>query len=401
MSQHPLYEQVTQAFHARFQAQPEMVVRAPGRVNLIGGHTDYNDGFVLPVAVEQAAWLAIRPQESTWANLRAVNMHNDDVTFPVDQVPASVGGWSDYPKAVVWAFHDQDLQPCGLDAVLVSDVPVGAGMSSSAAVELAFAYSWNLLSDFKITLPDLALLAQKAENQYVGVNCGIMDQMISACGKAGNAMMLDTRNLERGYFPMPQGVAIVVIDSLVRRSLAASEYNIRRAQCEDAVRVLQAYLPEVKALRDVTVDQLDRYGIHMSKVVFRRAHHIVHENDRVLQVAMALYANNIESVGKLMVEAHNSLRNDYEVSAEELDTIVEAAVEVSGCYGARLTGAGFGGCAIALVAEDAVPDLEHHVNEVYQEKFDKTPAIYVTKPADGVAVVAEQTDGYQASIFSC
>ncbi len=388
MSQHPLYEQVVQAFHARFQALPQLVVRAPGRVNLIGGHTDYNDGFVLPVAVDRAAWLAVRPQETAWANVRAVNMHNDDVTFPVDQVPAAVGGWSDYPKSIVWAFLEQGLQPGGLDAVLLSDVPVGAGMSSSAAVELAFAYTWDLLGDFKLSLPDMALLAQKAENQYVGVNCGIMDQMICACAKAGHAMMLDTRSLERGYFPLPSGVSIVVIDSLVRRALAASEYNVRRTQCEDAVRVLQAYLPQVKALRDIGVSELERYGKYMSQAVFRRARHIVHENDRVLQVAMALYSHNIEAVGALMVEAHHSLRDDYEVSADELDTIVAAAMEVPGCYGARLTGAGFGGCAIALVAEDAVTELEQHVSTIYQTKFGKTPAIYVTHPAAGVAVVS-------------
>ena len=243
------------------------------------------------------------------------------------------------------------------------------------------------MSDFKLSLPDLALLAQKAENRYVGVNCGIMDQMVSACGKAGHAMMLDTRSLERGYFPIPSGISIVVIDSLVRRALATSEYNIRRAQCEDAVRVLQAYLPQVKALRDIGVSELDRYGSYMSKVVLRRARHIVHENDRVLQVAMALYSDNIEAVGALMGEAHRSLRDDYEVSADELDTIVETAMEVPGCYGARLTGAGFGGCAIALVAEDAVAELKHHVSAIYQEKFDKIPVIYVTHPADGVAVV--------------
>ena len=388
MSQHPLYEQVTQAFYARFQARPHMVVRAPGRVNLIGGHTDYNGGFVLPVAVDRAAWLAVRPQETTWANVRAVNMHHDDVTFPVDQVPASVGGWSDYPKSIVWAFLEQGLSPGGLDAVLLSDVPVGAGMSSSAAVELAFAYTWNVLSDFKLASPELALLAQKAENQYVGVNCGIMDQMISACGRAGHAMMLDTRSLERGYFPIPSGISIVVIDSLVRRALATSEYNIRRAQCEDAVRVLQAYLPQVMALRDVSFSDLERYGDYMSEVVFRRARHVVRENDRVLKVAMALYSNNIETVGALMVEAHRSLRDDYEVSADELDTIVDAAMEIPGCYGARLTGAGFGGCAVALVAEDAVPELERHICAVYQKKFDRTPAIYVTHPAGGAAVVS-------------
>ena len=387
MTEHTLYEEVTRAFSVRFGSSPQIVVRAPGRVNLIGGHTDYNEGFVLPVAVDRAAWLAASPAGDVWANIRATNMGNDDVTFPVNHVPSSAGGWADYPKGIVWAFLERDLKPMGLNAVLASDVPVGAGMSSSAAVELAFAYTWNTLSEFALSLSDLALLSQRAENQYVGVNCGIMDQMISACGKAGHAMMLDTRNLERGYFPMPDGVAIVVVDSLVRRSLAASEYNVRRAQCEEAVRVLQAYLPTITALRDVTVGDLERLGSHLSEIVLRRAQHVVHENDRVLQVAKALHAGDIETVGALMVQAHHSLRDDYEVSAPELDTVVDAAIEVEGCYGARLTGAGFGGCAIALVAEEAVSELEKHVSAVYTAQFDKRPAVYVTRPADGVAAV--------------
>ncbi len=387
MAQSPLYEQVTKAFYARFQSQPAMVVRAPGRVNLIGEHTDYNGGFVLPIAIDRAAWLAVAPQSELWSNIRAVNMNNDDVTFPVDRTPASAGGWSDYPKGVVWAFIERDLKPLGVNAVLVSDVPVGAGLSSSAAIEMAFAFAWNALSEFGMSLPELALLSQRAENQYVGVNCGIMDQMISACGKAGHAMLLDTRSMERGYFPMPKGVAVVVIDSLVRRALAASEYNIRRAQCEEAVRVLQSFLPGINSLRDVSAEDLEHFGSHLSEPVFRRARHVVHENDRVLQVAMALYNRDVETVGALMVEAHRSLRDDYEVSAPELDTIVEAAVEVPGCYGSRLTGAGFGGCAIALIAEGGVPELQKHIATVYEAKFGKIPTIYVTHAADGTAKV--------------
>ncbi len=387
MTQSPLYEQAAKAFYARFQTQPAMIVRAPGRVNLIGEHTDYNGGFVLPIAIDRAAWLAVSPQSELWSNIRAVNMNNDDVTFPVDRTPASAGGWSDYPKGVVWGFIERDLKPVGVNAVLVSDVPVGAGLSSSAAIEMAFAFAWNALSEFGLSLPDLALLAQRAENQYVGVNCGIMDQMISACGKAGHAMLLDTRSMERGYFPMPKGIAVVVIDSLVRRALAASEYNIRRAQCEEAVRLLQPFLPGIVSLRDVTAEDLGRLSSHLSETVFRRARHVVYENDRVLQVAMALYNRDVETVGALMVEAHRSLRDDYEVSAPELDAIVDAAVEVPGCYGSRLTGAGFGGCAIALIAEGGVPELQKHIAAVYEAKFGKVPTIYVTHAADGTAKV--------------
>lgn len=388
MAEHELLQKVTRAFTARFQHPPALVVRAPGRVNLIGEHTDYNDGFVLPVAVDQAAWLAVAPTDGPWTTVRALDMKNDEAVFPVGQVPSSVGGWSDYPKAVVWALLDRGIQPGTVDAVLTSSVPVGAGMSSSAAIELAFAFAWTTLGEVDISLSDLALLCQKAENQYVGVNCGIMDQMISACGKAGHAMMLDSRTLERRYFPMPKGVAIVVSDSMVRRSLASSEYNVRRAQCEQAVRVIQRHKPEVAALRDVTLSLLERHRGEMPEIVYRRARHVVTENARVVEFAKALYGGDIDAAGALMVEGHRSLRDDYEVSAPELDTLVEAAVEVPGCYGARLTGAGFGGCTIALVAEEAVPEFQAHIADTYDARFSKRPAVYVTHPADGVAKIA-------------
>jgi galactokinase len=387
MNQPDLYIRVVRAFQARFQRKPEMVVRAPGRINLIGGHTDYNDGFVLPVAVDRAAWLAASPREEPEAIIRALDMGNDEASFPVDQVPTA-SGWSDYPKGVVWAFLARDLQPKGLSSVLASDIPVGAGMSSSAAVELAFAYTWSQLSKFDIPRSDLALLCQQAENEYVGVNCGIMDQMIIACGKAGHAMLLDTRTLEQGHFPMPKGTAIVVADSLVRRELANSEYNVRRAQCEQAVSLLKQYLPEIKALRDVSVEDLAQFEQHLPNIILKRARHVVLENARVLDAAHLLQQGDSIAVGALMVEAHQSLRDDYEVSSPELDALVEAATEVAGCYGARMVGGGFGGCIVALADEDAIAELQKHLAQSYAERFDKTPAVYVTRPADGVAVVA-------------
>ncbi len=212
--------------------------------------------------------------------------------------------------------------------------------------------------------------------------------MISACGKAGFAMMLDTRTLERAYFTIPEGIAIVVADSTVRRALTGSEYNVRRAQCEQAVSILEKHLPDVKALRDVTPHQLERFRDEMPEVVYRRARHVVTENNRVLQVSRDLYEHRIEHVGELLVEGHRSLRDDYEVSIPELDTLVEAAVEVDGCYGARLTGAGFGGCIIALADEDAVPEIETHLNQVYDDAYGKQPTVYVTLADDGVARMA-------------
>jgi galactokinase len=388
MPEDTLYRKVTTAFHSRFQDSPSLVVRAPGRVNLIGEHTDYNDGFVLPVAVDRAAWLAVSPRDDHWTTVRAIDMKNDEQSFPVDRVPSSDGGWADYPKGVVWAFLERGLKPVGINAVLSSNVPVAAGMSSSAALEVAFAFAWDQLSGFGLNLPDLARLCQRAENQYVGVNCGIMDQMISACGKAGHAMMLDTRTLERAYFKMPEGIAIVVADSMVRRALTGSEYNLRRAQCEQAVAILQEHITGVTALRDVTTSQLAEFEEMLPEVVYRRARHVVTENARVLDVSRDLYEGRIAHVGELLIEGHRSLRDDYEVSIPELDTLVEAAIEVEGCYGARLTGAGFGGCIIALADEAAVADVQAHLDKVYEAKYGNLPTVYVTRPDNGVAEIA-------------
>jgi len=381
-----LYTKVTMAFRARFLREPELVIRAPGRVNLIGEHTDYNDGFVLPVAVDRAAWLAAGVRQTPDAVIRALDMGGDEIIFPVNRVAASAGGWGDYPRAIVWAFLERGMQPTGLEAVLASNVPVGAGMSSSAAVEMAFAYAWNVFSLFDLPKTELALFGQHAENAYVGVNCGIMDQMISACGQAGHAMLLDTRTLEHSYIPLPEDIAIVVADSRVRRSLAGSEYNVRRAQCEQAVRVLrEAGLESLQALRDVTLEQLLQHAGALSPIVLQRARHVITENARVHATVAALQRGDLETVGALMKEGHLSLRDDYEVSAPELDLLVETAWTVPGCYGARLTGAGFGGCTIALVQAEAVEDLSSQLIARYLETFDREPAVYVVHPADGVA----------------
>lgn len=386
MDTETLYLKVTQAFRARFLHEPELVVRAPGRVNLIGEHTDYNDGFVLPVAVDRAAWLAAGMRQAPEAVVRALDMGGDEIIFPVNRIAASAGGWGDYPRGIVWAFLERGLQPTGLEAVLASNVPVGAGMSSSAAVEMAFAYAWNVFSAFGLSNDALALLAQRAENGYVGVNCGIMDQMISACGKAGHAMLLDTRTLARQYIPLPEDLAIVVADSRVRRSLASSEYNVRRAQCEQAVRLFQeAGLTDVRALRDVTLQQLTEHADALPPVVLRRARHVITENARVHAMVAALEQGDLDTVGALLREGHISLRDDYEVSAPELDLLVETAWEVPGCYGARLTGAGFGGCIIALAQQEAVAALTATLMQRYAATFVHEPTVYVVYPAEGVA----------------
>jgi len=377
---------VTSAFETRFARQPEIVVRAPGRVNLMGGHTDYNEGYVLPVAVDRAAWVAAGSIDAREARVRALDLGSDAI-FPLDVIPLSDGGWADYARGVAWALQERGLTPVGMEAVLTSDVPVGAGLSSSAAIEVAFAYAWQQLSGFQLDRRDLALTCQRAENAYVGVNCGIMDQMTSALGAEGYALLLDCRTLEKDLVPLPAGIAIVVADTGVRRQLATSEYNVRRSQCEQAVQMLREFLPGIHALRDVSLDDLKRLQAHLPEVAYRRALHVVTGNMRVSLAAKALRRGDVATAGALMKAGHASLRDYYEVSSPELDRLTEAACEVRGCYGARLTGAGFGGCIVALVATDAVRDFEAHVSAAYEAAFGHQPTIYVCHSADGVKEV--------------
>jgi galactokinase len=378
-----MQSKVMVAFQDCFGHRPKVVVRAPGRANLLGGHTDYNDGYVLPVALDRAAWVAASPVAGSAVRLRALDL-DEDAAFSLDSIPPSDGEWADYPRGVAWALQDDGLALTGMEAVLSSSVPVGSGLSSSAAIEVAFAYTWQALSGFERDRRALALLCQRAENAYVGVNCGILDQMASAWGAEGYARLLDCRTLESELVPLPRDVTIVVADTKVRRSLASSEYNVRRAQCEEAVRILSEHLPDIRALRDLSASDLERFKEHLPEVVYRRARHIVTDNERVLQAAQALRAGDVATVGALMKACHVSLRDDYEVSSPELDALAEAAWQVAGCYGARLTGAGFGGCTVALVAEGGVADFEAHVAAVYKSAFDHQPDIYACRSANGV-----------------
>jgi galactokinase len=373
----------TSAFENRFGQSPEVIVRAPGRINILGGHTDYNDGYVLPVALDRAAWIAASPLSENQADLYAADL-DGEANFSLDAIPAADGSWADYPRGVAWALQERELKLRGLQAVLTSSVPVGSGLSSSAAIEVAFAYTWQVLSGFGLSRRELALVCQRGENAYVGVNCGILDQMSSTLGTKDHAVLLDCRTLEAQLVPLPDKAAIVVADSKVRRQLASSEYNVRRAQCEQAVEILGEHLPGISALRDVSPEELERLKGHLPELVYRRAHHVVTDNARVLQAAQALKKGDLDTVGKLMKACHISLRDDYEVSSAELDALAGAAWEVEGCYGARLTGAGFGGCTVALVATDAVPEFVAHVAAAYEAAFSRQPDVYACHSADGV-----------------
>ena len=381
-----MQNKATSAFQAHFNRPPKIVVRAPGRVNLLGGHTDYNEGYVLPAAVDRAAWVAAAPIAAREARVYALDLE-DEAAFSLTPVPRSEGNWADYVRGVAWALQERGLETVGLEAVLTSSIPMGSGLSSSAAVEVAFAYTWQQLAGLELVRRELALTCQQAENDYVGVNCGILDQMASSCCVEGHALLLDCRTLETALVPLPEGVAIVAADTGVRRRLASSEYNVRRAQCERAVEILSEHLSGARALRDVSADDLERLKGRLPEVVYRRARHIVSDNARVLRAAEALRQGDVATVGALMKACHVSLRDDYEVSAPELDVLSSAAWEVEGCYGARLTGAGFGGCIVALVAADRVPDFETRVSAAYEAAFDRQPDIYVCHSADGVTKI--------------
>ena len=339
-----LRERMTQIFQQTFDSEPAFIIRAPGRVNLLGEHVDYNDGFVLPAAIDRAVWVACSPSAARHSTLRAVDL-DESISFSSETIPTKtdVNGkplphWAKYPAGVMWALNESGYETPAINAVFTSDVPRGSGLSSSAAVELGFGSAWQAAGKFEASAMTRARLGQRAENQYVGVNCGIMDQFASACGKRDHALYLDCRSLEWQTIPLPNDVAIVIADTAVPRSLSDSAYNERRSACEEAARLLGA-----KSLRDVRVDDFHRNKNRLPEMIARRAQHVVEEIQRTQQAVFLLQQNNVKAFGRLMNECHDSLRDLYEVSCPELDVMVNIARELDGCYGARLTGAGFGG----------------------------------------------------------
>ncbi len=377
---------VAREFEQRMGRTPTLVARGPGRVNLIGEHTDYNDGFVLPAAIDRAAYVAAAPRDDR--RLRAwANHYGAEVTLELDRAaPGVAEDWAVYVLGMAAMIEGEGHRLSGADLVIDGDVPGGAGLSSSAALENAVGAALVALDGLDLSPLRIAQLGQQTEHQYAGVKTGIMDQMISALGQAQHALLIDCRSYEFRPIPMPPDVRIVVCDSKVSRELAGSAYNERRAQCEEAVRLLQPMLPGIKALRDVSPEQLDTHRDLLPPLVYRRALHVVTENARTLEAAERLQDGDLERFGVLMNESHRSLRDDYEVSSPQLDTLVRAAQAVPGVYGARLTGAGFGGCTVALTRPDAVEQVIAEVTHAYQQAFATVPEVYVCTASDGARV---------------
>ena len=383
-------QSLVELFEQQFHAEPTAVAIGPGRVNLIGEHTDYNDGFVLPVALKRDVRLVFRPRSDR--HIRIYSAEYDGwFEFDLD-TPAYDKEilWANYIQGMAWSLEQAGIRLTGIDAVVSGNVPKASGLSSSAALEIATAnallYAANAID--RLTGPEIAKAAQRAENQFVGVNCGIMDQFISMLGKDGHALLIDCRTLEYQLAPMPDNVALVIGNTKASRSLANSAYNQRRKECEEGVAILQRVLPDIRALRDVSSAQLETHKALLSPIVYRRCHHVITENERVLQTIDALQRGDFVEVGRLMNASHDSLRDDYEVSSEALDVMVEAMRSTPGCYGARLTGAGFGGCAVALIEPGAEQVIADAIYEKYPKATNIWPEVYSTHASDGARVYA-------------
>jgi len=388
-----MIENITNIYQQKFGHVPTNIARAPGRVNLLGEHVDYNDGFVLPAAIDRATYVAFSPSDSPYSTLWAADLDQQAIfsleTLPFKKQPDGIHlpEWALYPAGVMNVLHQDGLAVPNINAVFSSNVPQGAGLSSSASIEMAFAIVWQTLGGWTLPPMKRALLGQKAENKYVGVNCGIMDQFASACGVDNKLLLLDCRSLEWKTLSLPKNVSLVIADTTVRRKLTSGEYNKRRNACEEAVRLLKKVLPEIQSLRDVSVEKFNQLANQLPEEVEKRARHVVEEIGRSNQAEVLLEAGDIKSFGNLMNECHVSLRDLYEVSCPELNVMVNAAQSLDGCYGARLTGAGFGGCTINLVNVAKVEEFAKQLSFSYAAKAGLHPEIYICQAAPGASLV--------------
>ena len=373
--------QVVETFRTRFGEEPEFLVRAPGRVNLIGEHTDYNDGFVLPMAIDRAVWIALRRRPDRHVVVRAIDM-DEELQFDLDQLARAESGWLEYIKGVAHVLQEEGFALQGWEGIMGGDVPIGAGLSSSAALELATARAFAAVSPFDWQPTLMAKLGQRAENQWVGMNCGIMDQMISASGAADHALLIDCRSLDSELVPIPAVTNVVILDTATRRGLVDSAYNDRRRQCEAA-----AAFFDVSALRDVDMQTFSHRAAEMDDLTRRRARHVISENERTLEAAKAMKASDAAWLGRLMDASHVSMRDDFEISGDALDAMVAIAQAQPGCYGARMTGGGFAGCAVALVDSTAADTFARSVATEYEQITGLQPQIYICEATNGAELL--------------
>jgi galactokinase len=373
-------------FRDRFGGSAALV-RAPGRVNLISEHTDYNDGFVLPAAIDLFCWVAVAPRNDRTLVLFSENF-DDTVEVRLDDLHIrATGKWADYPLGVAWALERAGFRLRGANIYIKSDVPLGAGLSSSAAVEVSTGYALLSMAKEALESTNLALLCQKAENEFVGARCGIMDQFVSCHGRKGNVLLLDCRTLNFRQVPIPPKVHLVICNTMIQHRLGTSEYNVRRTECETAVGKLSKVLREIRALRDVSLAELESHRELLGETIFKRCRHVISENQRTVEAATALQTDHVEALREIMANSHRSLRDDYDVSCRELDVMVKLAERQPGVLGARMTGGGFGGCTINLVSAAESGEFRRRISEEYEAATGLKPDIYICQASQGVEVV--------------
>jgi galactokinase len=372
---------------ARFQAlfgSPSICYRAPGRVNLIGEHTDYNAGFVLPASIGFSCWIAEGPREDDKLVIHSENFN--------ETIEARLDGnhlhrerkWSDYPLGVAWVLQKSGYSLRGANLYVRGEIPLGAGLSSSAAIEVAVACALLERAAYGMDRTKVAILCQRAENEFVGARCGIMDQFVCCNGRAAHVLLLDCRSLEHELVPFPHTVRLVVCNTMVKHEHGDNEYNLRRRECEEGVQKLSAVLPGIQALRDVTFQDLEQHRNLLSEVIYRRCRHVITENDRVPKAAVALRKGDITLLAHLMAESHRSLRDDYQVSCPELDLMVDLASKQPGVYGSRMTGGGFGGCTVNLVERGSTGEFKRRIAAEYHSATGRNPDIFICDTSDGV-----------------
>src|SRR6266404_4092316 len=379
------------SFKSRFGTGAS-VCRAPGRVNLIGEHTDYNDGYVLPAAIGFSCWVGIAPRVDRQLILFSENYGEVHEAGLYELGVRGSGHWADYPLGVAWALQEAGYRLRGANIDIAGDVPLGAGLSSSAAIEVSTGYALLSAANHTIDRTKLALLCQRAENEYVGARVGIMDQFVSCHGRAGQALLIDCRSLEYKAIRLPAKVSLVICNTMVKHKLQAGEYNVRRAECEEAVRKLSAAMPTIRSLRDVSMEQLAQNRSLLLEKLYRRCRHVVSENQRVRKVAELFEQGRTEGLRELMAASHQSMRDDYEISCRELDTMVEIAGRQRGVYGARMTGGGFGGCTINFVDVEHAAEFQRRVSAEYESAIGLHPDIYICEASQGAELVETTAD---------
>jgi galactokinase len=387
-SARPVLARARNAFQQLYGTPAAYIFRAPGRVNLIGEHTDYNDGFVMPAAIGFYTYTAAGPRNDRKLCVYSMNFH-EEASLELDAIdPGSKKHWSDYVRGVAGVLQQTGTPLRGTNLVIHGEVPIGSGLSSSAAIEVSSALALLANAGVEMERGRIAQVCQQAEHKYAGAFCGIMDQFVSCFGEANHAMLLDCRSLAREAIPIAADVRIVICNTKVKHDNASGEYNARRRSCEDGVRHLQQFLPAISALRDVTMADLKQHGGNLPEITHRRCRHVITENLRVQAAGTALKNGDLAGFGKLMADSHTSLRRDYEVTCNELDLMVDLASDLPGLYGARMTGGGFGGCTVNLVQAQNVDEFHAKITEGYQRAIGIVPEIYVCSAAQGAGLCA-------------